>query len=61
MRETGKSANLKRMRIYATAMLLAMGTLLVVARRLQPAHESLSYVAAFAEAAMVGDSPIGSP
>ena len=54
MRETEQSANLTRMRTYATAMLLAMGALLVVARRLQPAHESLSYVAAFAEAALVG-------
>jgi uncharacterized membrane-anchored protein YjiN (DUF445 family) len=54
MGEAEQIANLARMRTFATALLLVMAALLVVARRLQPAHESLSYVAAFAEAAMVG-------
>jgi uncharacterized membrane-anchored protein YjiN (DUF445 family) len=54
MGEAEQIANLARMRIVATALLLLMALLLVVARRFQPAYEAMSYVAAFAEAAMVG-------
>jgi uncharacterized membrane-anchored protein YjiN (DUF445 family) len=54
MGEAEQIANLARMRAVATALLLVMAALLVVARRFQPAYGALSYVAAFAEAAMVG-------
>ena len=42
------------MRILATAMLLAMAALFVVARHFQPLHPAWGYALAFAEAAMVG-------
>ena len=45
---------LTRMRRIATGLLVLMALLFVGARLLQPAHPWLSYVGAFAEAAMVG-------
>jgi uncharacterized membrane-anchored protein YjiN (DUF445 family) len=54
MRESQQIAELTRMRALAAGLLLLMAILLVVAHRLQPAHPYLSYVVAFAEAAMVG-------
>jgi uncharacterized membrane-anchored protein YjiN (DUF445 family) len=42
------------MRRLATGLLLAMAALFIVARLLQPRHPWLSFVSAFAEAAMVG-------
>jgi len=45
---------LTRMRRIATGLLVAMACLFIVARLLQPQYPWLSFVAAFAEAAMVG-------
>ncbi len=45
---------LRRMRIVATALLLAMAILFLVARALGDRHPAWGFVRAFAEAAMVG-------
>jgi uncharacterized membrane-anchored protein YjiN (DUF445 family) len=45
---------LRRMRIVATALLLAMAALFLVARALGDRHPAWGFVRAFAEAAMVG-------
>lgn len=52
--ESLRQAQLDRMRAIALALLLAMALLLVLARRMEAGHASWAYVAAFAEAAMVG-------
>src|SRR5690606_20512151 len=44
----------RRMRVTATALLVAMAVLFVVASRLEGIHPGWGYVVAFAEAAMVG-------
>jgi uncharacterized membrane-anchored protein YjiN (DUF445 family) len=44
----------RRMRIVATAMLLAMAALFIAARVVGPVHPVVGFVQAFAEAAMVG-------
>jgi uncharacterized membrane-anchored protein YjiN (DUF445 family) len=49
-----QQSQLKRMRAVALALLLLMVLLLMVALRLEVRHPSWSYVATFAEAAMVG-------
>ncbi|KIF82417.1 DUF445 domain-containing protein [Noviherbaspirillum autotrophicum] len=53
-REAEQLVQLTKTRRLATGLLVLMAVLFVVARLLQPAHPSLSFVAAFAEAAMVG-------
>jgi uncharacterized membrane-anchored protein YjiN (DUF445 family) len=52
--EAQQSAQLVRMRRIATGLLLLMAAVFVTARLLQPRYSQLSFVAAFAEAAMVG-------
>ncbi|OJV28622.1 MULTISPECIES: DUF445 domain-containing protein [unclassified Sphingomonas] len=47
-------AGLVRMRVIATAMLVAMAAAFALARALEPAHSAWGFVRAFAEAAMVG-------
>ena len=54
MRETGQATQLRKMRLVATAMLGVMALVLVLARAFQPRFPWLSYLAAFAEAALVG-------
>ncbi|MGE5651690.1 DUF445 domain-containing protein [Noviherbaspirillum sp. UKPF54] len=53
-REAEQLVQLTKTRRLATGLLVLMAVLFVVARLLQPAHPSLSFVAAFSEAAMVG-------
>ena len=45
---------LRRMRRFATGLLLAMAALFFVARAMEATHPAWGYVQAFAEAAMVG-------
>ncbi|MBM3929641.1 MAG: DUF445 family protein, partial [Sphingomonadales bacterium] len=45
---------LRRMRIVATGLLVAMAIVYVVARVNEGAHPAVGYIRAFAEAAMVG-------
>ena len=47
-------AALRRMRMVATGLLVAMAATFLLARALEPAHPALGFVRAFAEAAMVG-------
>jgi len=47
-------AGLVRMRVVATAMLVAMAATFLVARAIEPVHPAWGFVRAFAEAAMVG-------
>ncbi|MFT3976939.1 MAG: DUF445 domain-containing protein [Sphingomonas bacterium] len=47
-------AGLVRMRVIASAMLVAMAATFLIARAMQPAHPAWGFVRAFAEAAMVG-------
>ncbi|MET0964246.1 MAG: DUF445 family protein [Noviherbaspirillum sp.] len=54
MPETEQPASMVRMRRIATGLLALMAVVFVVARLLQPRHPWLSFVVAFAEAAMVG-------
>jgi uncharacterized membrane-anchored protein YjiN (DUF445 family) len=54
MREQEQLAQLNRMRRIATGLLMAMAVVFVAARLLQPRYGQLGFVAAFAEAAMVG-------
>jgi len=54
MREQEQSAQLTKMRRIATGLLLLMTALFVVSRLLERDNAYLSFVAAFAEAAMVG-------
>jgi uncharacterized membrane-anchored protein YjiN (DUF445 family) len=54
MREQEQLAQLTRMRSIATGLLVAMAVVFVAARLLQPSYGYLSFVVAFAEAAMVG-------
>jgi len=54
MREAKQSAQMVRMRRIATGLLVLMAAVFVAARLLQPRYSQLSFVAAFAEAAMVG-------
>jgi uncharacterized membrane-anchored protein YjiN (DUF445 family) len=54
MREQEQLAQLTRMRTIATSLLAVMAIIFVGARLLQPAYGFLSFVSAFAEAAMVG-------
>jgi uncharacterized membrane-anchored protein YjiN (DUF445 family) len=54
MQEQEQSAQLARMRKIATGLLVVMALVFVAARLLQPRYAALSFVAAFAEAAMVG-------
>jgi uncharacterized membrane-anchored protein YjiN (DUF445 family) len=54
MHEKEQYAQLKKTRRLATGMLVAMAILFVVARLLQPGYPHLSFISAFAEAAMVG-------
>jgi uncharacterized membrane-anchored protein YjiN (DUF445 family) len=49
-----KDAQLRRMKSWAGALLLLMLSIYVLSTRFEPHHPSLYYVAAFAEAAMVG-------
>ena len=44
----------RRMRLFATGMLIAMAGLFVVARYFQTVHPAWGYVLAFAEAGMIG-------
>lgn len=53
-REVEQLAQLTRTRRLATGLLVLMAALFVAARLLQTAYPALSFVAAFAEAAMVG-------
>ncbi|MET0961360.1 MAG: DUF445 family protein, partial [Noviherbaspirillum sp.] len=52
--ETEQPASMVRMRRIATGLLALMAVVFVAARLLQPRHPWLSFVVAFAEAAMVG-------
>src|SRR4051812_31617632 len=52
--ETEQLAQLNRMRRIATGLLALMALLFLTARLLQPRYAFLSFVAAFAEASMVG-------
>src|SRR5512133_1767233 len=52
--DTQPPAGMVRMRRIATGLLALMAVTFVVARLLQPRHAWLSFVVAFAEAAMVG-------
>jgi uncharacterized membrane-anchored protein YjiN (DUF445 family) len=54
MQEQEQSAQLKKMRGIATALLVCMAMLFIGAKLLQAAYPFLSFVSAFAEAAMVG-------
>ncbi len=54
MQEQEQANQLRQARALATGLLVAMAALFVVARLLQPQYAYLSFVAAFAEAAMVG-------
>jgi uncharacterized membrane-anchored protein YjiN (DUF445 family) len=54
MHEKEQAIQLSRTRTLATGLLLAMAVLFVVARLFQPKYHYLSFVSAFAEAAMVG-------
>ncbi len=54
MHERQQALQLSKARRLATGLLVAMAILFVVARLLQPAYPYLSFVSAFAEAAMVG-------
>jgi uncharacterized membrane-anchored protein YjiN (DUF445 family) len=54
MREQEQLAQLTRMRTIATSLLAVMAIIFVGAKLLQPAYSFLSFVSAFAEAAMVG-------
>lgn len=54
LQEQQQQAQLVRMRAIATGLLVAMAFVFVGARLLQPRYAWLSFVAAFAEAAMVG-------
>jgi len=47
-------SGMRRMRVVATGLLVAMALLFVLAGRLQPHHPAFGFVRAFAEAAMVG-------
>lgn len=52
--EAGQLLRLARMRRLATGLLLLMAALFIAARLLEPRHMAFGFVAAFAEAAMVG-------
>ncbi|RJF98901.1 DUF445 domain-containing protein [Noviherbaspirillum saxi] len=54
MQEQEQAIQLNKTRRLATGLLLAMAILFVVSRLLQPRYHYLSFVSAFAEAAMVG-------
>jgi uncharacterized membrane-anchored protein YjiN (DUF445 family) len=54
MQEQIQAAQLKRMRMLATGLLAAMTVLFFAARTLEGKYPALSFVSAFAEAAMVG-------
>ncbi|MDB5761888.1 MAG: hypothetical protein JWQ21_883 [Herminiimonas sp.] len=54
MREQEQVAQLNKMRKIATGLLVLMAVIFVGARLLQPSYAYLSFVGAFAEAAMVG-------
>lgn len=54
MNDLDTARNLERTRRLATGLLLAMAVLFVIARSQQAEYPGLSFVAAFAEAAMVG-------
>ncbi|WP_368737943.1 DUF445 domain-containing protein [Massilia sp. CCM 8734] len=54
MRESEQQAGLTRMRRIATGLLVAMALVFLAARLLEPRHAAFAFVAAFAEAAMVG-------
>jgi uncharacterized membrane-anchored protein YjiN (DUF445 family) len=54
MQEVQQQAQLSRMRRLATGLLALMAVLFILARLLQARHHWLSFVSAFAEAAMVG-------
>ena len=45
---------LRRMKAFATGLLLAMTVLFLITRAIEDGHSSISYVRAFAEAGMVG-------
>ncbi|HYG53681.1 MAG TPA: DUF445 domain-containing protein [Burkholderiales bacterium] len=53
-RSAAKDARLARMRMYATGLLVAAGVAYVLSTAFARAHPALAYVAAFAEAAMIG-------
>jgi len=54
MQEPEQFAQLTRMRRIATGLLIVMAGIFLAARLLEPRYPGLSYLAAFAEAAMVG-------
>jgi uncharacterized membrane-anchored protein YjiN (DUF445 family) len=54
MREQEQQVQLIRMRRLATSLLVLMAAVFVGAKLLQPSYQYMSFVAAFAEAAMVG-------
>jgi uncharacterized membrane-anchored protein YjiN (DUF445 family) len=54
MPEQEQAVQLKKTRVLATGLLVLMAALFLVARSLQARYPQLSFVAAFAEAAMVG-------
>jgi uncharacterized membrane-anchored protein YjiN (DUF445 family) len=47
-------SSLKKMRLVATGLLIAMACLFVVAHRFESSHAAIGFVRAFAEAALVG-------
>jgi len=54
MHEQEQAVQLRKTRSLATGLLVAMAVLFVISRSLMPRYPYLSFVAAFAEAAMVG-------
>ncbi|HYD80147.1 MAG TPA: DUF445 domain-containing protein [Paucimonas sp.] len=54
MQDEAQATQLRRMRALATALLVAMAILLFATRSLEHLHPGISFVAAFAEAALVG-------
>ena len=52
--EAQRRAALRRMKAFATGLLVAMTALFVVTRALEDGHSWISYIRAFAEAGMVG-------
>ena len=54
IRDAPAPAALRRMRLIATGLLVAMAALFLIAHALTPLHPAFGFVRAFAEAAMVG-------
>ncbi|MEO5899250.1 MAG: DUF445 domain-containing protein [Ilumatobacteraceae bacterium] len=52
--DQGRQAALRRMKLFATGLLVAVGVVFLFARWAERTHEWVGYIRAFAEAAMVG-------